>query len=340
MKRYQGEGLPASPRIAVIANDAIGNFVVATPLLQMLRRELEPSMIHYFGGKRTLELQEASDLFERHFPLHGTSLRESAALLISEEYDLVVNVENSAMAKAAAAMLAGPQTFVCGPSLDAQGRRDLPFPADERGDLWRDQAWIAEDLASRYPFLSSGFIGEIYVRLCYLEGPVPPYRVPIAPPNRETPDVLIAASASLPDKLWPAEKWTAALEQLASEGYSIGLLGAKPSVQREHWRGDSCEDLLVERGLVQDLRGAFTLPQVAGALGECRLCLTLDNGILHLAAAVGAPTVGLFRFGIHRLWAPPVPSVKPVVAGEGQAVAEIPVHDVVERSVATLRGTA
>ena len=43
----------------------------------------------------------------------------------------------------------------------------------------------------------SGFIGEIFCRLAYLEGPIPSYRIPSAEPPIEVPPLLIATSASL-----------------------------------------------------------------------------------------------------------------------------------------------
>src|SRR5689334_18571447 len=98
MRRYRGEAIAPGSRIAVIANDAIGNFVVSTPLLQMLRRELRPSTIHYYGGTRTAELQQGSDLFEWSYNLHGTSPRV-ASRDIADEYDLIVNQEGTAYAK-------------------------------------------------------------------------------------------------------------------------------------------------------------------------------------------------------------------------------------------------
>lgn len=326
MPRYEGQGLPKSPRVAVIANDAIGNFVVATPLLQMLRRELKPEFIHYYGGVRTLEMQSASDLFEWSYPLHGRpfgqSCRDSQG-----PYDLVVNVERTENAMALAAFFEGEETYVVGPCMGARG--PMPFPEDTRGDLWRDQEWISPEITTRYPFLTTGFIGEMYARLAYLDGPVPGYRVPteitISPC-----DILVATSASLPDKLWPVTKWVTAFERFRAAGLKVGLIGAKPSVQKAYWEGESDEDQMVVSGLVADLRGEYTLPQVAGILASCKLVLTLDNGILHLACAGGKPVVGLFRNGIHRLWAPPNPELEVLIPPIGEPVCEIELETVWE----------
>lgn len=331
MIRYAGPPLPPNPRIAVFANDAIGNFVMATPLLQLLRAELEPSYIHYFGGTRTRELQEASDLFERHSLLHGADVSAVREMLeMAGEFDLLVNLESTPYSKTMIGLLAGSNGRVCGPCIGRGGRGELPFRDDSRGDLWRDKAWIAEDVTARYPFLRSGFITEIFARLCFLEGELPGYRVPSEEPSAEIPPVLIATAASLPEKLWPVESWKAALREMSARGFEVGLLGAPPAQQAEHWKGASLEDELVAEGLVNDLRGAFSLPQVVGSLAKAKAVLTLDNGILHLAAAAGTPTVGLYRHGIHRLWAPPVSTLIVVTPGEGRPVSEITVEAAIE----------
>lgn len=322
IRRYTGQPLPSRPRVAVVANDAIGNFVVATPLLQMVRRELDPGVIHYYGGKRTRELQEASDLFDAHFPLHGSELDEMVAA-VPHPYDLILNVESGSHAATLVGLIAG-DALVAGPVIEAG--EAVPFPDDARGDLWRDREWISPDITTRYPFLDSSFIAEIYARACYLEGPVPRYLVPMVPTDSGC-DLLIATTASLPDKLWPLDKWRAMLSELDMR---IGLIGAPPKAQSAHWKGADEESQLVAEGLVHDLRGRYSLPEVVGALASTQQVLTLDNGILHLAAATDTPTVGLFRYGIHRLWCPPFGRITSVVTEDGHPVADIPIDEVRE----------
>lgn len=327
MVRYRGEELPGNPRIALVTNDNLGNFVITTPLMQMLKAR-HGGTLDYYGGTRVRELAENSDLLDFSHPLHGTSPRDSAPTLSGRDYDLVVNVEWTPWAKAATSILAGPDTFVCGPCIGQDGRGDLAFPDDETGRLWADQDWVSADITSKYSILKTGYIAEIFCRLAYLEGIVPSYRLPVADPGQKVPDVWISASASLPDKLWPLEKWREALAFLWDKGLTIGLLGAKPGPQSKYWKGGSDEDHLVAAG-VQDFRGAFTLPQVVGAIEGAKMVLTLDNGILHLACATATPAVGLFREGIHRLWAPPKPNLVVVHPEPGVEVSGISVDAVV-----------
>lgn len=337
MRRYAGEPLTSNPKIAVVTNDALGNFVVATPLLQMLRRELNPTMLDYYGGHRVSEFAENVDFIDLAYPFHGSPPREFARHAVQREYDLVVNVENSPWAKSATAMLSGEETCVVGPSLDATGRRDLPFGEDDRAQLWEDQNWISADLTHTYPFLESGFIAEIFCRLCYLKGPVPKYALPAKEPQQGA-EVLLSATASLPEKLWPYENWRQVVQSLQSEGLSVGLLGAKPSNQARFWQGTRTEADLCERDGVIDLRGAFSLSEVVGALSKAQLVLTLDNGILHAACATETPVVGLFRHGIHRLWAPPFGNLHVVEPGQDRAVADVTADEVLSRAKQALNG--
>lgn len=332
MVRFSGQPLPAGCRIAVVANDAIGNFVVATPLLQMLRERHRPSALHYFGGTRTSELQQASVLADAQHLLQGCSPGDFCQMIesLGGSFDLIFNCESTAFSKAFVGMLAGDDTFVAGPSIGPGGRGELRFQEDARGDLWRDKEWIAADITSKYPFLRSGFIGEIFCRLAYLDGMVPRYAVPTKAPGADTPPVLIATAASMPDKLWPISNWRESVRWIRARGFTVGLLGAPPNIQREFWSGSDDETALIGSSLAEDLRGRFTLPEVAGALAQARAVLTLDNGILHLAAAAETPTVGLFRHGIHRLWAPPVEGLQVLTPGEGRAVSEIPVQSIQE----------
>lgn len=334
LRRYRGEELNPASRIAVVANDAIGNFVVGTPLLQMLRDRWQPSVLDYYGGSRTWELIEASDLVDVGYPLHGAPPHRTAETIAERvadgAYDLVVNMEWSAYAKVCTGMMASGETYVCGPSIGLGGRADLPFADDERGALWRDQEWIDAGLTSRYPFLTTGFIGEIFCRLAYLEGEVPTYRLPRKTVGEPIPDVLIATAASLPEKLWTFDAWKASLDWLKSKGLTVGLIGAPPAAQKQFWQGDSLEDDLIQATELIDLRGRFTLPQVVDALDRAKAVLTIDNGVLHLAAATSTPTVGLFRHGIHRLWAPPKSNLDVLTPEPDALVATIPVTKVLE----------
>lgn len=297
----------------------------------MLRAKFPSARIAYFSGPRTEEFWCCDPHIDFGGYVFGRPPAETIARASEQgPFDLMVNVEWSAWPKSFVGLLATEDTAVVGPSLGPTGRSDLEWSDDLQGQLWQDQEWIAPDIRKRYPFLDSSFIGEIFCRLAYLEGPVPSYSVPTEAPAGDVPEVLIAMSASLPEKLWPGEKWKSALAALREEGRTIGLLGAPPSMQGKFWLGNAAEQEIVDLNLAQDLRGRFSMPQVVGALARAKLVLTLDNGILHLAASTRTPTIGLFREGIHRLWAPPALNVAVLSPQPGEIVSAITVQQVLE----------
>lgn len=324
MERFTGQELPKEPRIALMANDALGNFAISTPLINALHYRYPGCSIDYYGGERTSELEVASTrivLDGRPFiswrcSVHGRPFYEVAKTAVGRveavgDYNLVINLETGYAYRSLAALI-GKWAKVCGPCLAPDSRGDLDYPKDERGELWRDQKWVAPDLTERYPFLRSGFIAEIFIRLAYLE-PAPAtgleYRLPCSVPDGDVPDVIVSTGASLTSKLWPAANWREVLTRLKTRGLSVGLVGAAPQRQADFYHSSDDESRLVSEQLVIDLRGRYTLPEVVGLLSKSKLVITIDNGILHFAAANRVPTIGLFRAGIVNLWAPPNPNL-------------------------------
>ena len=103
VERFTGQELPPAPNIAVIVNDAIGNWVMATPLLTMLRSEFKPGRLDVFCGARTAEFQSASKLADSSYNLHGLSQPEFLQLMGEKrgQYQLIVNLESAGIAKPA-----------------------------------------------------------------------------------------------------------------------------------------------------------------------------------------------------------------------------------------------
>jgi ADP-heptose:LPS heptosyltransferase len=329
MRRYTGERLRSGARIALIANDALGNFAVSSPIAQVLRTMHSPAVLDGFTGSRVMEIATECPWFNDVVEVYGDGPRVVAERILRREpYDLVVNIENAAWAKSLVPLLAGEDGSATGPAANKDGRGDLAYENSPEGRLWADPKWTRDSLRIDFPFLSSGHICEIVCRCCYWDGLIPPYRLPKHDPGRDVPDVLISASASLPEKLWPLENWLDLAHRLADSGRTIGLLGAKPKESSQFWKGGDDESRIVAEAPVEDLRGEFTLSQVVGALDRAQMVVTLDNGILHFACSTDTPVVGLFRNGIHRLWAPPVKNLKVIEPGHGGFVSDLNIERV------------
>lgn len=68
-----------------------------------------------------------------------------------------------------------------------------------------------------------------------------------------------------------------------------------------------------------DLGGRTSLTQLAAVLERCDLLIGADSGVLHVASAVGTPTVALFGPTNHRAWAPALPPGRLTVIRSGSA---------------------
>lgn len=103
------------------------------------------------------------------------------------------------------------------------------------------------------------------------------------------PLVAIHPGAGAPVKLWPAEKWAAVADALAERrGAQIVLTGSAGELDLV-WA-------VAARTRMDPLvaAGETTLGQLAALYRRCRLVLGPDCGPLHLAVAVGTPTIHLY----------------------------------------------
>ena len=99
---------------------------------------------------------------------------------------------------------------------------------------------------------------------------------------------VIMPSASRDDKLWPEEDWRAVFRRLRDAGCTLKLLAGN---EQEAERA---------RLLVAGMDGTEVMPRmdltsVARLLAGARLMVGLDSGLTHLSAALGRPTIGIYR---------------------------------------------
>jgi len=76
-----------------------------------------------------------------------------------------------------------------------------------------------------------------------------------------------------------------------------------------------------------DLCGALSLPEAAACLRRARLFVGNDSGLMHLAAAAGTATIGLFGPTAAAVYAPVGPHAVAVCA-DGGSMADLPVAKV------------
>ena len=108
------------------------------------------------------------------------------------------------------------------------------------------------------------------------------------------PMLALGPTANWRGKTWRAENFVALIERLT--GPDAILPGARVAVFGAARQRSMAQPVLdaVPAGRLIDLVGRVDLPTAAAALRRCALFVGNDSGLMHLAAAAGAPTLGLF----------------------------------------------
>ena len=108
------------------------------------------------------------------------------------------------------------------------------------------------------------------------------------------PVLALGPTANWRGKVWPAENFAALVERLTgAEGILFGARVAVLGAAAERPMAQAVLDAVPAHRLI-DLVGAVDLPTAVAALRRCTLYVGNDSGLMHLAAAAGVPTLGLF----------------------------------------------
>ncbi len=253
-------------RILFITSTRIGDAVLSTGLLDHLMRAHPQARFTIACGQvaegvfaRMPGLERLIPIEKRRFALHWPLLWAQVA---TRRWDLVVDLRGSAIAWL---LLARRRAVMRG------GRRPghrLLHLAQTLGlsPAPRPVAWFnAEDADAAQALVPAG-------------GPV----------------LALGPTANWARKVWPADRFLHLARVLTApggvlEGARIVVLGG-PGAQERAMAAPVLEGL---PGAL-DLLGALDLPQAAAVLARCSLFVGNDSGLMHLSAATGTPTIGLF----------------------------------------------
>lgn len=138
----------------------------------------------------------------------------------------------------------------------------------------------------------------------------------------DAPILALSPAAAAPFKEWAPDRFAAVAQALtgpggALEGARIALLGGP---------GDEARTAAVAAGItsapVIDLAGRLGILETGACLARAALFIGNDSGLMHMAAAAGAPTLGLFGPTDEGVYGPWGDNARSVRAGAGVSEAE------------------
>jgi len=254
-------------RILFISYTRLGDAVLSTGLLEALRRQYPQARFTIACGPVAAPVFEAFPALERLVVMRkGPYLAHWRALLgscFSTFWDLIVDLRGSASAWV------------------LPTRRRRIFSGGSRGGHRIEQLAALLDLDPA-PGPCAWFSDADRARAEELIGADP------------RPVLAVGPTSNWRAKTWPREYFEETVRRLtasggALEGARLAVLSAPPE------RGEALPLLsAVPETARIDLAGTADLGVLAALLARAALYIGNDSGLMHLAAAAGAPTLGLF----------------------------------------------
>ena len=279
--------IPLLPmRILLIKTSSLGDVVHNLPVVTDLRREYPEAGIDWVVEESFADIARLHPGVRRVIPVALRRWRKSLltadtwremrafrATLQAENYDLVIDTQGLLKSALITRMARGR---CCG--YDASSARE-PLAArfyDATFEVPKNLHAVARN--RRLAALAGGYVASA----------APDYGIAVSPaPTPCEPVAVLLTATSRDDKLWAEDRWIAAGCTLHERGLNC-LLPAGSATERER-----------ATRIAQAIPGAIalpplSLPELAAQLADACIIIGGDTGLVHLAAALGRPTLALF----------------------------------------------
>lgn len=300
--RHAAAQAPLFTRILVTRMKFIGDVVLTTPVVRSLRKAFPDAYIAYMGEKNAVSLLEHNPHLDEIIPFDFSrpTLIEQPRVgweLRRRKFDLAIDLFGNPRS-ALLTWLSGARVRV-GPERKGRGRlytvqvRDDGKP--KTAVAFHHQFLRAvgiEPLATRPEiFLTDDERREAHIYLQWLD-------YEHAPLDPSRPLIGIHPGATWPAKRWLPERFGELADLLAARLHAQILVTAGP-------QDDEAVAAMLKHSFAS-IKVVRKLPlrQLAAVISHCSAYIANDNGTMHIAAAVGTPTIGIFGPGEENIWFP------------------------------------
>jgi heptosyltransferase-2 len=278
-------------RILVRATNWLGDAVMSLPALRAVRQRFPQAEIAILAKPWVADLYQREPVCDRMIPYTARTLSEkweAGRALSRENFDCAILLQN-AFEAAAVAYLAGIPERI---GYARDGRSPLltrAIPVPRKGEIPRHERFYYLELLHR-----AGILDSLPENDCI--------RLDGAPQSRaagvarfhdlgmgETIVGISPGAAYGTAKRWLPERFAEAAATVARElGAAVAIFGSK---DERAWCASIAAEISVA---VHNFAGETTLAEYIDLAAACRVYLTNDSGGMHVASALGVPTVAIF----------------------------------------------
>jgi heptosyltransferase-3 len=283
--------LPENLSILVITLRRLGDTLLTTPLVRVLRRNFPQAtldMLVFDGSDRILEgnpdINNVMAMPQRMSVMQTIAL----AVRLYRRYDLAISTQ-SGDRPTLLAMLAGRRRIGLVPRAGDTGAWwksrvfDYPVPAESSNHRVNELLRLAAML---------NLDGKADVVL--------PQRPSVEIDALPQPYAVLHAHPMYRYKQWTEAGWRALAQAISARGLALVATGSSDVTERAY-----LEALWTQGGVaIKRLDGRLDWPQLAQLLAGAAIYVGPDTSMTHLAAAAGCPTIALYGPTDPRLWGP------------------------------------
>jgi len=267
-------------RILIVKLSSFGDVVQTLPLLHGLRASFPSATIGWAVQKSFASLLHGHPYIDNLHVLASKKLGPCLKLgkeLRNEKYDIVLDAQGLFVSALVGRLSNAPTRIGYNWRREANNifMTDTSVIATDRVHMVEKILRLGDAVgASRFPFLRDDYLAS------------KPTSIDVPGVHKRVAALVVGASVA--SKTLSPEHWAGLAGKLVEDGFSPVLIGGP----QEQTVSENIEQMTAYP--LRNLVAKTSFTELAGVLANAAVVVSSDTGALHLAVAVGAPTVGLF----------------------------------------------
>jgi len=273
-------------RVVVRAPNWLGDAVMSLPAVRAVRRIFSHAELAVLARPSVAGFYDTESAVSRVIPYPARTLAEKrafAARLRKERFDCAILLQNAFDAALLSWMAGIPERI--GYNRDGRGillTRSIPVP--EPGEIPRHERFYYLELLRRAGLMEQ-FSDLGPIRLDGIEAARAAGQRRLAEWGIRGAVIGISPGAAYGNaKRWPPERFAEAARRLEGTALVFGSVAER----------GLCAQVASLLPGSRNLAGETTLPEFISLAAACRFFLTNDSGAMHVASALGVPTLAIF----------------------------------------------